>query len=235
MVVSQGCSLWPIVHRERYLRECNALLVSRFGLPRHGNKKNPLDELIYIVLSSQTDESKYQLAYKGLKANFLSWKKIESAEQIAEVLKPAGLSRVKSKHIMAMLETIEHNFGSRTLAPLNRMDEAGAERFLCSLKGVGVKSARCVMMYSFDKQVFPIDTHSFRILKRLGAHNLPLPIRKWHNEIQNLVPHDLRYSLHVTLVSLGRKICKASKPICGNCPIVKYCCTFNPQLAFEGH
>jgi len=218
--------VWTSKEIGRKLKKCNAILVSHFGLRRHGNKKNPLDELIYIVLSTQTDEAKYQSVYSNLKRRFRSWRKIESHHkpEIETILEPGGLSAIKADRIISILSTLDINFGARSLAMLKRMSDADAEKTLCSLPGVGIKTARCIMMYSLDRNVFPVDTHTFRTLDRLGAHSYPLPVRRWHNHIQAIVPEDIRYSLHVTLVSLGREYCKATKPNCKDCPMNELCC-----------
>ncbi len=218
--------VWPESERAELLEKCNAELVSRYGRPMHGNKKNPLDETFYILLSSQTDESKYQAAYLRLKKAFPSWNLVGPADEdrIEEMIRPAGLSRAKAKNIMRILEKVEADFGVRSLAALRRLDDQEAEAYLRSLPGVGPKTARCVLMYSLDREVFPVDTHNFRVLKRLGLHDFPLPIRRWHDAIQDLVPEGLRFSLHVTLVSFGRDICRAGKPLCERCPLNRLCC-----------
>jgi endonuclease III len=218
--------LWPEESRAKYLEETNRILVSRYGLPKHGNKKDPLDEVIYIMLSSQTDESKYQSTYHNLETKYPSWNLIrpEELDHIEEILKPAGLSRVKAANLIHLLQKVEADFGTRNLTALEKMGDCEAEKYLCSLPGIGPKSARCVLMYSLNREVFPVDTHNFRVLQRLGAHNLPLPIRRWHNKLQNMIPASIRFSLHVTLILHGRDLCKASKPLCESCPLNQICC-----------
>ena len=218
--------LWPEEHRARYLEETSRILVSRYGLPTHGNKKDLVDEVIYIMLSSQTDERKYQSVYHNLVTRYPSWDLIKPEElnNLAEIIKPAGLSRVKAKNIIDLLQKIEVDFGMRNLKALEKMDDSEAEKYLCSLPGIGPKSARCVLMYSLGREVFPVDTHNFRVLQRLGVHDLPLPIRRWHNKLQNMIPASIRFSLHVTLIPLGRELCKTSKPLCQSCPLNQICC-----------
>jgi endonuclease III len=218
--------MWPERNRTRYLETSNQLLISRYGIPRHGNKSNPLDEVGYIILSAQTDENKYQSVYRQLKRKFPKWANIKSSDEptIEKILRPAGLSKLKAKYLIKILDKLDADFGKRSLVSLKEMSDQEAEKYLTSLLGIGPKSARCVLMYSLGRKVFPTDTHNFRVLKRLGAHNFPLPIRRWHDELQRLIPADLRYSLHVTLVSLGREICRATNPGCEICPLRGLCC-----------
>jgi len=78
-------------------------------------------------------------------------------------------------------------------------------------------------MYSLGHKVFPVDTHCFRVLNRLGLIHCEPPVRRHEDEIQGMIPENLRYSLHVTMVSLGREICLPQKPRCPDCPIFTFC------------
>ena len=116
-------------------------------------------------------------------------------------------------------DAIIERFGRLTLAPLQGLDDAAGEAFLTSLPGVGKKVARCVMMYSLGREVFPVDTHCWRIARRFGwvrptqkdGHCAPRDM----DRLQNKIPPALRFSLHVNMVSLGREHCKAGAPLCG--------------------
>lgn len=218
--------MWPEKNRVKNLEICNEILISKYGLPFHGNKKNPLDEVIYIILSSQTDEDKYQFVFDNLKRLYPSWKDVTPSDEevLKRAIKPAGLSNVKAKYVIEILQKLDADFGKRSLSFLKKLPDDEAEKYLTSLSGIGIKSARCVLMYSLGRQAFPVDTHNFRVLNRLGAINLPQPIRRWHNKIQEIIPEHLRFSLHVTLVSHGREICKAGRPLCESCPLIHICC-----------
>jgi endonuclease III len=218
--------MWLKNSRIKNLERCNELLISKYGLPFHGNKINPLDEVIYIILSSQTDEDKYQFVFNLLKKKYPSWKNITASDEIRlrQLIRPAGLSNAKAKYIIELLKKLDSDLGKRSLSFLKNLPDDEAEKYLISLSGIGVKSARCVLMYSLGRQVFPVDTHNFRVLNRLGAIDLPQPIRRWHNKIQDIIPEHLRFSLHVTLVSHGREICKAGRPLCELCPLNQICC-----------
>jgi endonuclease III len=91
------------------------------------------------------------------------------------------------------------------------------------LPGVGVKTARCVMLYSLDRKVFPVDTHSIRLFENLGIISSPLRFEYAQDPLQQLVPLDLRYSLHVNAVAHGRETCVPRAPKCDVCPIADLC------------
>lgn len=149
------------------------------------------------------------------------------AEYIAKPIAAGGLSGKKSKSIRALLDAITARFGTPTLEPLRNMNDRDAEAFLTALPNVGKKVARCVLMYALGRPVFPVDTHCWRIARRLGwvrrtqksGHCAPRDA----DRLQAKIPPELRFSLHVNLISLGREICTARKPNCAACPIDPWC------------
>ncbi|MBN1813953.1 MAG: hypothetical protein JXA14_19105 [Anaerolineae bacterium] len=202
------------------------VLTARFGCPRLGNKSNPFNELLYILLSSKTPPDRYQEVYRTLR---LIYKKADSLadadpEDVAEVISQGGLQNRKAQAIVAIARRLRQEFGRVTLAPLARMSDQEAERFLMSLPEVSKKTARCVLMYSLDRAVFPVDSHCFRICKRLGwisgENSLTDRVADF---LQEGVPSSLRLPLHIGMVLLGRDICLPTRPRCESCPVIEYC------------
>lgn len=195
----------------------------------HYSLKNPLDELLFIICSTKTGEASYRSTYRSLKETFPTHYQIAEApaEYIARPIVSGGLSNQKAKAIRKLLDVIVAEFGAPTLKPLRKMSDEDAEAFLLSLPGVGKKVARCVLMYSLGRQVFPVDTHCWRIARRLGwvrptqkdKHCAPRDM----DRLQSKIPPELRYSLHVNMISLGREICTATIPRCDECPITVFC------------
>ncbi len=201
----------------------------RYGDHDHYNRRNPLDELLFIICSTQTTESSYRRTFRELRREFPTFSRLAEApaEYLAKPLEPGGLSNQKAKSMRRIFDAIEETFGKLSLAPLREYDDAACEEFLTALPGVGKKVARCVMMYSLDREVFPVDTHCWRIARRLGwvrattgdGHCSDRDM----DRLQNRIPAALRYTLHVNFVSFGREICTASKPACDQCPIARHC------------
>lgn len=206
-----------------------AALKTRYSDFNHHNLKNPLDELLFIICSTRTGEASYRSTYRSLKQTFSTHYQIAEApaEYIARPIASGGLSNQKAKAIRELLDIIVAKFGEPSLKSLHKMSDVEAETFLMSLPGVGKKVARCVMMYSLERQVFPVDTHCWRIARRLGwvrptqkdRHCAPRDM----DRLQSRIPPDLRYSLHVNMISLGREICTPSAPRCGKCPLSGLC------------
>jgi endonuclease III len=201
----------------------------------HYNKKNPLDELLFILCSVKRSESVYLRAYKSLKQAFPTYNKLNqaSAKDLCKKIAWGGLQHQKSRALKNLMTVITEWFGKPSLAQLRKMSEEECEIILCSLPGVGKKVARCVMLYSFKKRVFPVDTHCWRVSKRLGwiksTDKHKFCSSRDMDLLQEIIPPKLRLSLHVNMVSLGRDTCAARLPQCSSCPISEYC----PKIGVE--
>ena len=204
------------------------ILENTYGNPRLGNKMNPLSELIYIILSTRTQEQSFQKTFLRLKRAFPSWNAIAFRDRvkIRTILRSNGLARLKTEQILSIIDRLRHEFGRATLSPLRSMSDQAAEAFMTQLPGVSLKIAKCVLMYSMDRPVLPVDVHVHRVAGRLG-----LPIKNRPDTSQQLVesaiPPQLRYSFHVNAVAHGRKLCTSRNPRCSCCPISSYCQFFN--------
>jgi DNA (cytosine-5)-methyltransferase 1 len=214
-----------------YLREIGRFMAILHGTPDLGNKKDPVDEMVYIILSRKTREDAYQDAFSALKQRFRTWDDLLGAErdEVETLLRPSGLGEKKTSSIFGALGKLEERFGSCTLEPAREWPDAELEAFLCSLPELHRKSAYCIMMYAFGRKVFPVDTHVGRVLARLGPYReLGLDLggldhKRLQTILADLVPPALRYSLHVNLLTHGRDVCRAVKPLCEECSVRNFC------------
>lgn len=220
------------------LREIHNILHLLHGSPTLGNKRDPVDELVYIILSRKTPEEQYQRAFVALKERFPTWDALlrSKAETVRKIVGPGGLARKKEASIRGSLVAIKERFGSISLEAARKWSDAELEAFLCSLPEVSRKSAYCVMMYAFGRRVFPVDAHVGRVLQRLGLHRtLGLDLTGLdHKQLQtvlaDLVPPNLRLPLHVNLVTHGRAVCTALAPKCGDCDLARFCASRRTAL-----
>lgn len=210
-------------------RRIRTALESYYGEPSRsrlplGNKRDPLDELIYILLTVQTQYG-VDGVWDALKSRFPTWGHVLRAreESLRRVIEPLGLSQQRAKRIRIVLRAVRDEMGSLSLRKLRRMETSDAEAFLTSLPGVGLKVARCVLMYSCGHDVLPVDAHVLRVSKRLGLIPQKTSWPAAHDAIHSVVRPVDRYSLHVNLVRLGRDICVARSPRCDSCPVAEMC------------
>lgn len=212
------------------------ILVNRFGRQSLGNKDDPFDELLFIILSSKTPPARYEKAYCALKIAYPDPNDLVNADtsQIAGVISCAGLQNRKAKAILMIARRLLKEFNAVSLAQLSTFSDNEAESFLRSLPEVSKKSARCVLMYSFGRQFFPVDSHCFRITKRLGWVSEEAHLtEKCADEIQDRIPSELRRDLHVGMILLGREYCKPSNPDCVHCPVQTYCVTGKTAMSVK--
>ena len=202
---------------------CNAL-DREYRNDRHGNPRNPLDDLVYIVLSNKTTPSMARQVYSRIQERFKTWEKILTTPPsvLRSFLKPAGLARVKANQIRDALKKIRFDFGKCNLNSLRLWPSEKVHEYLISLSGVSDKVSKCVMMYTLNARVLPVDTHVHRVATRLGW-TARKRADQCHNELEALVPEQFRYSFHVNSISHGRKVCRSRQPLCQECIINEYC------------
>jgi len=218
----------------RSARTVARVLGKQYGYETLGNKKNPFNELVYILLSSKTPPGRYQETYQALKKRFprADALALVRPKDIAKVIVRGGLAQKRAKQISSIARELKAHFGRVTLSPLTRMNDQEAEDFLETLPGVGVKVARCISLFALRREVFPVDAHCFRIVSRIGWIRDGATLNdRVADEIQDGIPSDLRRQLHVNFVLLGREYCTPSRPLCTRCPVVQYCETGKVRVA----
>jgi endonuclease III len=206
-----------------------AALRQIYGDYSHKNKRDPFNELLFILCSVRTDESKYLSSYLSLRRAFPTRAALCCA-RMSELIVPlrrGGLARQKAIAIKGVLREIVARFGRPSLRELHGLTDEECERFLTSLPYVGKKVARCVMMCALQRQVFPVDTHCWRIAQRMGwvraSRKDGTCSQRDMDRLQDKIPPRLRFSLHVNLLSLGRDYCRAHRPRCAVCPVAAKC------------
>jgi endonuclease III len=204
------------------------VLARTYGSTQLHNLRNPLSELLFIVCSALTQEANYRATYASLRRSFPTMASLAAAseDEIAASIAWGGLSVRKARGIRQILDRVAAEFGRPTLAPLQAWSDEECERFLTSLPLVGRKTARCVMLFSLDRDVFPVDRHCWRISSRLGwtgDHVREAPRPAEMDALQALVPPSLRGPLHVAMVGFGRQTCRALRPRCEQCELRQLC------------
>lgn len=186
--------------------------------------EDPLDALVGVLLSQNSTDKVTLPLFKFLKSNY-SYEELSkfSPSALEKIIRPCGLANLKSKRIINVLRTIEKMQGSVSLDFLKTYSKQDAFNYLTSLDGVGPKSAAIVLSFGFGHEFFPVDTHIYRILKRIGfARDKDSRIKVQEN-CEKLIPDKLKHDLHLLLIMHGRKTCKPSNPVCGSCPIFNEC------------
>lgn len=207
------------------IKHINSLLVKHFGIPARQKKlPNPIDTLVATILSQNTNDKNSYQAYQNLKKKFKTWDEVAKLPrgEIEKVIKVAGLGKQKSASIKAFFSSLEKDNGKTNLHYLKKMDDEDILSDLTSIKGIGVKTASCVLLFSLDRNVCPVDTHVHRTLNRIGIVKTKSPDKTFESINKNL-PSGIAHQFHTNLIKLGREICKPAKPLCSICPLKKEC------------
>jgi endonuclease III len=195
--------------------------------PPLGNKVDPYDELIYILLTVMTrSQPRIDRAYEGLcdLAGGGGWSSLLGTDRdgLTRVLEPLGFVNRRTEQLLAAIAAIESIHGG-SLEHLRQLPMEDALAELTALAGVGTKTAKCVMMYSLGFEVLPTDIHVLRVAKRLGFVDEDRTWAAADAQLETEVPAELKYDVHVHLVQHGREICKGPNPRCSDCLLQPGC------------
>jgi len=202
-----------------------SLLADEYGAIEWSQHRDPLSELIMTVLSQNTSDLNSRRAFDRLVARFPTWDAVAGAdvEDIAQAIRPGGLAQVKAPRIKKILEQIRARRGSYDLSFLQDLPAAEAKAWLRELPGVGPKTAACVLLFSLGRPVLPVDTHIFRVAKRLGLIDSRASAERAHEVLGAMIPEEDVYRFHIHTIEHGRRVCKAQRPACHQCVLLQVC------------
>ncbi len=226
----------------RHVRAIRDRLRVVYGIPLFKPHHDGIAELILTVLSQSTNDRNRDIAYFGLTDRFPSWEQVRDApvDEVEQAIRRGGISKVKSARIKAILEAITLTAaeaaagaglaadarpapGELTIDWLQQLSVADAQEYLCSLPGVGRKTAACVLLFSYGMADVPVDTHVSRVGTRLGIFPEKATLLAMHDLMLELTPKDQEWELHLNLLRHGRRICAARKPLCDQCALARMC------------
>jgi endonuclease-3 len=201
------------------------LLRKEYGLRRWQLDRDPVSTLIATVLSQNTSDANSKRAFNALIDRFGNWESVAAvtAKEIVECIRAGGLAEVKAKRIKLILERIQEQQGRLDISFLEKLPLSEARFWLRQLPGVGPKTASCVLLFSLGKPALPVDTHVFRVARRLGLIDSKASPERAHELLEKLVPPADIYTFHVLMIEHGRRICKAQRPRCHLCVLQKPC------------
>ena len=200
-------------------------LLAEYGRPKLGNFRNPVREILYIVLSAKTTDRLYRRAYRCLWSRFPKLSLIAKAteRQILACVGCAGLGQKRAKQIKQIAGTLINDFGPCAEKGLRELQHHATYAYLVNLPGVGPKSAFCIMSMSLDADVFAVDINVQRIAERIGAIPRGLKHYQAQNRLPGMIPTGRSRDLHVGMVVHGRTICLTRNPRCGECVLLDLC------------
>ncbi|MGE3269421.1 MAG: endonuclease III [Chloroflexota bacterium] len=202
-----------------------AVLLAYYGEPEPRHTDGPLAELILTILSQNTSDVNTDRAFAALWERFGAWDAILAAptSEIADAIRPGGLAEIKAPRIKGVLEAIQQEHGALSLDFLADLPVNEARAYLTSLKGVGPKTAACVLLFALGMPALPVDTHVHRVSRRLGLIGPKVSAEAAHQILEAAIPAAQMYDAHMLLIRHGRVLCKALRPRCEACPLTITC------------
>jgi endonuclease-3 len=215
----------PGLPDRRFIRTVQRRLRDEQGAFKPKPRLPIIDELVATVLSQATSDRNSERAFAELKTRFPSWEQVEAAprEEVANAIRSGGIADQKARRIQQILRAIDEREGRIDLDRLNDLDDQAVEGYLTSLPGVGPKTAACVLVFSMERAAFPVDTHVLRVATRLSWIPPKTNADKAHRLLAHRVPPEIRYDLHLALITHGRTVCKAQRPRCAECALLDLC------------
>ena len=175
----------------------------------------PFELLVAVILSAQATDKGVNLATRKLfpVANTPAALLALGPDGLAAYVRTIGLYPTKVRNLLAMCRIVLEEHGGEV-----PRDREALER----LPGVGRKTANVVLNSAFGEPTMPVDTHIFRVARRLGLARGTTP-RAVEDELLARVPVDCMHDAHHWLLLHGRYVCKARLPECPRCPVVDLC------------
>ena len=201
------------------------LLELEYGPFEWSRRFDPLTELIFTILTQHTSDITAERALIELEKAFISWEDVLEAEvsQVEAVIKVSGLARQKARRIQGALLKILQEKGRLDLEFLRELSLDDAKAWLRNLPGVGPKTAGIVLSFSFGMPAMAVDTHIHRVAQRIGLIGPKVSADAAHDLLESKVrPPDV-FKFHVSLITHGRKVCKALRPLCNSCVLSQKC------------
>jgi endonuclease-3 len=207
------------------IRQTVDLLRREYAPPEWSLQHDPIEVLVQTILSQNTSDTNSGRALNSLLERFKSWEELADAsiDAIERCIRRGGLGKIKAQRIKAALEEILRQRRTIELDFLKDLVPADAETWLTQLPGIGLKTARCVLLFSLGMPSLPVDTHIYRISRRLGLIGQKTSLDEAHRLLGKMVPSRDIYHFHVLLIEHGRKVCHARHPACPLCLLGKIC------------
>lgn len=179
------------------------------------NYTTPFELLIATILSAQCTDVRVNIVTDKMFKKYNTAKEFNklSLEQIIEDIKTCGLYKSKAEKIKETSRILCENFDGEVP---NTLEE------LVTLPGVGRKTAGVVLSNAFNVPAIAVDTHVFRVSNRIGIVHTTTP-EKTEFKLMEVIPRNRWSHSHHVLIFHGRRMCKARKPECTECPIKRDC------------
>ena len=201
------------------------LLGPSYGPYQHASRMEPAEEVVFTILSQHTSDINSMRAFHQLMTEFASLEAVAQGDvwRIEGAITRGGLAKVKAPRIKQVLNLILEKRGNLDLSFLAEMPLEEAKAWMREMPGIGPKSAAVILCFSLGMPAMAVDTHVHRVAKRLGLIGPKTSADDAHELLEPMVEPEQVYAFHVALITHGRRVCKALRPMCGECVLAFGC------------
>lgn len=185
------------------------------GYKPWATRSNPYRTVIGTILSAQTTDAQVYGVTPALFKKYPNAAKLAKARlnEVKRIIAPVGLHHAKARNIISAARMITNNFRGRV--PATREE-------LIQLPGVGRKTANVVLIKAYGRPAMPVDTHVFRVARRIGLAKGNAP-HKVEAELERIIPKRNLSAAHFWMIHHGRTLCTARNPRCSDCTLLNDC------------
>ena len=191
------------------------------------SSKDPMSMLVDIILSHRTRDEQTAAAYDNLLKRFGSWEAVRDAPtgEVQATIANVNWPEVKAPRLQTIMRQITEERGNLNLDFLCELPVVESAVWLNRFEGVGPKTAACVLLFSCQQPLLPVDVHVHRTSGRIGLIGKKVTADAAHDLLQALLPQDARviYNFHKALLRHGQRICVFERPRCNKCPLTDLC------------
>jgi endonuclease-3 len=200
-------------------------MLDQYGPFEEEPRLDAAHEIVFTILSQHTSDINSSRAYQRLMERFGSLEDVVRSDvtAIEDAIAPGGLAKIKAPRIKEVLGMIAELNGSFDLSFLRELPLEEAKAWLRQLPGIGPKSAGIILNFSLGMPAMAIDTHIYRVCKRLGIIGPKVSADKAHGLLESAVDPDMVYQFHLAFITHGRQVCKAQRPRCPECVVAADC------------
>lgn len=176
---------------------------------------SPFHLLIAVILSAQCTDKRVNMYTPQIFMRFPVPEDLAKAsfDEVFEMIRSISFPNNKARHLIGMAQKLVNDFGSEV---------PSEPELLETLPGVGRKTANVIASVIYDKPVIAVDTHVFRVSRRIGLSD-GKTVEAVERDLTAGFAPELRPKAHHWLILHGRYVCTARKPKCEACGLKEYC------------
>jgi endonuclease-3 len=199
-------------------------------------RNEPFWLIAETILSQNTSSANSRAAFRNLFSTYHTVEAVSSADvqAIERAIKQAGLYEAKARSISAVAREVMETYDGDTWSFIGGSYRSARDR-LQKVLGIGPKTADVVLVFARDFDIVPVDTHVFRVSRRIGLAPQKGGYDAVKAALEDEIPSGKRKFAHIALIRLGREICFAREPRHWKCPLTDLCDYYQETSSDANH